>query len=84
MANLILILLVANAIIGGLLFNTAWKQLSPFINGDEKEDSKYPAFRRIDAKKWNKLKFFLGSITVLPIRFLIITFLVLSLFIIFK
>ena len=34
----------------------------------EARDSKYPAFRRYDAKNWNKAKFYLGAMTLLLIR----------------
>jgi hypothetical protein len=47
-------------------------------------DSQFPAFRRNDIKKWNKLKFFLGAISVMPIRFVIGAWLLLSTFIFIK
>jgi hypothetical protein len=84
MVNLIISGLIANAIIGALVFNWAWKQLMPIIKSDETVDAKYPSFRRLDVKKWDKFKFFLGAVTVMPIRFLIGILILLSLFIFVK
>lgn len=42
---------------------------------DEKRDSKYPAFRRLDATKWRKWKFYIGAITILPLRLILTLFL---------
>ena len=84
MASLLLIAAVINVFIGAFVFNWAWKQLSPLINSSEKVDSQYSAFRRTDIKKWNKLKFFFGAITVMPIRFVITAYLFLTTFISIK
>ncbi len=84
MVNLIILALIANAVIGALVFNWAWKQLKPIINSEETVDAKYPSFRRIDVKKWDKFKFFLGAITVMPIRFLIGILILLTVFIFVK
>jgi len=34
----------------------------------EERDSKFPAFRRLDAYKWKKWKFYVGGVTLLPLR----------------
>ena len=84
MINLIYIAALVNVLIGTLVFNWAWKKLGPIIDSDETVDAKYSPFRRVDAKKWNKLKFFLGAITVMPIRIVIGACIFLSAFILVK
>lgn len=71
MINFILIAIVINATVGYLLFTWAWKQLLPVINQDPKRDNQFEAFKRLDLAKWNKSKFMLGAITMMPIRFII-------------
>ena len=39
-----------NALVGILLFEWCWKVTKPIREIDEDRDSKYPAFRRNDAK----------------------------------
>ena len=41
---------VVNALVGILLFEWCYKVTKPIREVDEERDSKYPAFRRIDAK----------------------------------
>jgi Acyltransferase len=36
----------------------------------EERDGKYPAFRRWDAAKWRRWKFYPGAITIMPLRFI--------------
>jgi hypothetical protein len=48
---------------------------------NEERDSKYPAFRRYDAKYWRKWKFYFGALTYLPIRFLLVIAIYIVLFI---
>ena len=35
---------------------------------DEERDKMFPAFRRKDVQNWNKLMFYPGALTLLPIR----------------
>lgn len=65
---LIVTFLILNAIIGILAFEWAWGKVKAIRNYDEKRDSRYPAFRRMDVKKWDKLKFYIGAVTVMPFR----------------
>ena len=78
------LLLIINAAIGHYIFQWAWKKIKPLREVDEARDSKYPPFRRVDVQKWKKGKFYLGAVTLLPLRFLIGLFIVLGLFVIFK
>lgn len=78
------ILIAINAIIGHFLFQWAWKVIKPIREVNEARDSKYPAFRRYDVPKWKKFKFYIGAITVLPLRFCFGVGILLNLFAIFK
>lgn len=64
------ILLLTNAILGLAMFEWAWIKMRPFYKVNEERDSKYPAYRRFDAKNWRKWKFYPGALTILPIRFI--------------
>lgn len=78
------LLLIINAAIGHYIFKWAWKKIKPLREFDEARDSKYPPFRRVDVHKWKFGKFYLGAVTLLPLRFILGLFIVLSLFAIFK
>lgn len=54
--------------LGLLGFEWAWMQVKPVRDIVEERDSKYPAFRRWDAFRWRKWKFYFGAITVMPLR----------------
>lgn len=54
--------------IGLLAFEWAWGKVRPLREVDEERDSKYPAFRRPDAKGWRRWKFLPGAVTLLPLR----------------
>ncbi len=56
---------VLNALIGLLIFEWSWAQCKPIININETRDSRYPAFRRYDASKWRRWKFYPGALTLL-------------------
>ena len=45
--------------------------MAPFRNVDEARDSQFPAYRRYDVKNWRKWKFYLGAVTLMPIRLLL-------------
>jgi len=57
-----------NALVGILLFEWCYKATKPIREVDEARDSKYPAFRRYDAKKWSRWKFYPGAMTLLFFR----------------
>jgi hypothetical protein len=74
MVNWIITVLILNAIFGLILFEWAWKVVKPVRNIVEERDSKYPAFRRYDAKYWSRARFYLGAMTVMPFRLFTILF----------
>ena len=45
-------LTLINALIGLLSFEWAWYSLKPVREVNEERDSQYPAFRRLDVRKW--------------------------------
>jgi len=62
---------------GLLMFEWAWSKAKPIREVDEERDSKYPAFRRYDAKNWSRWKFYIGAMILLPLRlFAIVAFLI--------
>lgn len=65
------IFLGVNALIGLVAFEWAWAKVKTIQQVDETRDSQYPAFRRLDAKNWRKWHFYLGAITLMPIRLII-------------
>ena len=42
------------------------------MNVDEIRDSQFPAFRRLDASRWSRLKFYPGALFTLPARILLL------------
>lgn len=54
--------------LGLLMFEWAWSQVKPLREIDEQRDSKFPAFRRWDAFRWRKWKFYFGAVTFMLIR----------------
>ena len=62
------ILIILNALVGLALFEYAWKFTARHRIIDEERDKKFPAWRRNDAQKWNKLTLYLGAVTFLPLR----------------
>ena len=79
-----LILLIANSILGLVMFEWSWKKMAPFRNVVEDRDSRYPPFRRLDVLKWRKWKFYPGAITLLPFRFAISIIAILVIYLIVK
>ncbi len=57
-----------NMILGLFMFEWAWCKIRTLRKVDEERDGKYPAFRRWDAYKWKKWRYYFGAITFLPIR----------------
>ena len=62
------IALALQAVIGFVALEWAWSQLRRFREVDEERDSKFPAFRRRDAGKWQKWKFYPGAMLSMPFR----------------
>lgn len=56
------------ALIGLAVFEWSWCKVKPLRNVNEERDSKYPAFRRYDAVRWSKWKFYPGAVLLLPLR----------------
>lgn len=82
--SVLVVLAILNVIVGTLIFNWAWKQIKPIREQDEARDSQFPPFRRTDLKKWSVVKFYLGAITLMPMRFVLGICINLVLFAIFK
>ena len=63
--------IAAYMISGLILFEWSWAKVKTIRDVDEERDSKYPAFRRLDAPKWRKWRFYIGAVTMLPLRLVI-------------
>ncbi len=63
---------VLNALIGLLIFELSWKKTRPIREIDEARDSKYPSFRRYDAKLWQRWKFYPGALTLMFPRLILV------------
>lgn len=61
-------LLVLYLLFGIAHVEMVWKDTVRARNVDEARDSKFPAFRRIDAYKWQKWKLYPAGVFLLPIR----------------
>ena len=61
-------LIGAYMLFGLYLFEWAWAQTKAIREVDEARDSKYPAYRRVEAKNWSKWRFYFGAVTWLPAR----------------
>jgi len=51
-----------------IMFEWAWASVKSIRNIDEDRDSKFPAFRRWDAHKWGKWRFYFGALTFMLLR----------------
>lgn len=67
----IFILILINGAIGILLFEWAWSKTALVRQIDEARDSLFPAWRREDTKKWSRLRFYPGAMTIMPLRFVL-------------
>jgi hypothetical protein len=65
------ILLILNAVLGLILFELAWKKTLRYRDPIPELEMAIPAYRRNDAPKWRKWRFYLGAMTVLLPRILI-------------
>jgi len=64
------ILLLLNASLGLILFEWAWYANRRFRKNIPELDALLPAFRRNDAPKWQKWRFYPGAMTIMIPRFL--------------
>mmetsp|Transcript_11024 Transcript_11024/g.18428 ORF Transcript_11024/g.18428 Transcript_11024/m.18428 type:complete len:272 (+) Transcript_11024:24-839(+) len=60
------------AVIGLIAIEYAFKRVRRMIKVDEDRDSKFPAFRRLDAKKWSRWKFYPGALLTMPSRLILL------------
>jgi len=65
LANTLFIGFGVNAFCGILLFEFIYHKTRRFRDGNEERDSKFPYFRRLDAPKWARWKFYPGAMTLL-------------------
>lgn len=77
--NGLAIAMTVNAVAGILFFEWSYGKFSRHRDGNEARDRDFPAFRRTDAYKWSRLKFWPGAMLFLPCRAI---FCVVSLFLI--
>ena len=77
----IIIALIVQAFFGFIAIEYAFSRLKRMRNVDESRDGQYPAYRRLDAKKWHRCKFYPGALFSMPFRlvFIIMQGIVLSL-----
>ena len=64
-------LLIMNAVLGLLLFEWAWYKTYKVRNPIQELDDIFPAYRRRDAPKWQKWRFYPGAITLLLPRMIL-------------
>ena len=74
--------MIINAIIGIAIFEYAYWLSRRIRDGDEDRDSKFPAMRRTDTRKWRRWKFWPFAMTLLPLR--IFTLLYMAIIIVLK
>ena len=67
--------LIINAIVGLAIFEYAYWLSRRLRDVDENRDSKFPAMRRTDIRKWRRWKFWPFAMTLLPIRIFLLIFL---------
>jgi hypothetical protein len=63
---------IIQAVIGICAVEFAFGKLNRFRDGNEARDTKFPAYRRLDAKNWNKCKFYPGAMFSMPARLIIL------------
>ena len=59
---------MGNALIGIVLFEWAMCKTRVVRRIDEERDSLFPAWRRLDVKKWSRWKMYPTAMTIMPIR----------------
>lgn len=65
------LLLIAYMLSGIFMFEWAYKEMKVFREVNEERDSKYPAYRRLDALKWRRWLFYPGAATIMPLRLIL-------------
>ena len=63
-----LVFFIGYMLLGGFMLEWAWYNTQRIHNVDEERDSCFPAFRRPEAKNWNKFMFYPLAITTVPAR----------------
>ena len=62
------VLIGSYCLLGLVLFEWSYYKLRVIRKPNEARDARYPAFRRADAVKWRRWKFYPGALTLLPLR----------------
>jgi hypothetical protein len=62
------VLIGSYCLLGLVLFEWSYYKLRVIRKPNEARDARYPAFRRTDAVKWRRWKFYPGALTLLPLR----------------
>jgi len=60
--------MIIQAIIGMILFEHFWAKTKRYRENNAKRDSKFPEYRRNDAKFWTRAKFYPGALLTMPTR----------------
>lgn len=71
-SNIIIGLLVLNAIVGIMIFEFAYAKTAKIRAVDEDRDKLFPAWRRLDLDNWSRWKFYPIAMTLMPIRMILI------------
>ena len=59
------VVIFMNALAGLIVFELAWHQFRRFRNPNKDLDALYPAYRRDDAKHWQKWTLYPGAVTIM-------------------
>lgn len=62
------IYLLVQAVLGIIAIEYAFSRTKRFRERNEERDSVFPPFRRYDAEKWSRLKFYPGAMFLMPTR----------------
>ena len=62
------VLLIINAVLGLIMFEYAWGATKRHRQVDEERDKRFPAFRRLDVPRWNKMLMYPAAATILVPR----------------
>ena len=68
---IILTLILLNAALGFIIFNTAWKRNHRYREVDEERDRHYPVWRREDASKWSYWRMLPFALTIFGPRLIL-------------
>ena len=64
--------MIVHAVVGIIAIEWCFSRVKRMREVDEQRDSRFPAFRRLDAAKWSRLKFYPGCLLGMPLRLLIL------------